>query len=320
MVTGRVDRGPRRADGRRAPRHRHADAAATRRSRTSLGVPHLVVAVNKMDLVGYDRARFDEIVATFRAFAARSGIGTARFVPMSASSGDMVVERGDRLGWYDGPTLLGLLETVDVESALDRAPLRFPVQLVQRASPHGRRRYLGRIEAGAVHVGDRVAVLPSGRETRVRAIHTYDAPLDRRRLHASIALELDDELDVSRGDLIVRAGEAPAVVSRIAADVAWLADTPLDSRRGTSFAHATREVRARVESLAWRWDVETQTREVHPSTLEANGIGRVALTLGAPIADRRLPRDPADRRVPAHRRDDARDRRRRDGARMTWRC
>ena len=106
----------------------------------------------------------------------------------------------------------------------------------------------------------------------------------RRYVHASIALELDDDLDVSRGDLLVRAGEAPAVVSRIAADVAWLADAPLDSRRTYLLRHATREVRARVESLAWRWDVETQTREVHPSTLEANGIGRVALMLGAPIA------------------------------------
>jgi len=266
---------------------RHGIVTQTRRHATLahlLGVPHLVVAVNKMDLVGYERARFDEIVAAFRAFAARSGIGAARFVPMSASVGDMVVDRGERLGWYDGPTLLGLLETVDVESALDRAPLRFPVQLVQRPSPGGGRRYLGRVEVGAVRVGDRVAVLPSGRETRVRAIHTHDARLERAGLHASIALELDDDLDVSRGDLLVRAGEAPAVVSRIAADVAWLADAPLDSRRTYLLRHATREVRARVESLAWRWDVETQTREVHPSTLEANGIGRVALMLGAPIA------------------------------------
>jgi len=266
---------------------RHGIVTQTRRHATLahlLGVPHLVVAVNKMDLVGYERARFDEIVAAFRAFAARSGIGAARFVPMSASVGDMVVDRGERLGWYDGPTLLGLLETVDVESALDRAPLRFPVQLVQRPSPGGGRRYLGRVEAGAVRVGDRVAVLPSGRETRVRAIHTHDARLERAGLHASIALELDDDLDVSRGDLLVRAGEAPAVVARIAADVAWLADAPLDSRRTYLLRHATREVRARVESLAWRWDVETQTREVHPSTLEANGIGRVALMLGAPIA------------------------------------
>jgi sulfate adenylyltransferase subunit 1 len=266
---------------------RHGIVTQTRRHATLahlLGVPHLVVAVNKMDLVGYERARFDEIVAAFRAFAARSGIGAAQFVPMSASAGDMVVDRGERLGWYDGPTLLGLLETVDVESALDRAPLRFPVQLVQRPSPDGGRRYLGRVEAGAVRVGDRVAVLPSGRETRVRAIHTHDARLESAGLHASIALELEDDLDVSRGDLLVRAGEAPAVVSRIAADVAWLADVPLDSRRTYLLRHATREVRARVESLAWRWDVETQTREVHPSTLEANGIGRVALTLGAPIA------------------------------------
>jgi sulfate adenylyltransferase subunit 1 len=249
-----------------------------------LGVPHLVVAINKMDLVGYDRARFDEIVTAFRAFAARSGIGATRFVPMSASVGDMVVDRGDRLGWYDGPTLLGLLETVDVRNTLDRAPLRFPVQLVQRSVSGGARRYLGRIEAGAVRVGERVSVLPSGRETRVRAIHTYDGPLDRAGLHASVALELDDELDVSRGDLIVRAGEAPAVVSRIAADLAWLADAPLDPRRSYVLRHATREVRARVESLTWRWDVETQTREVHPATLEANGIGRASLTLGAPIA------------------------------------
>jgi sulfate adenylyltransferase subunit 1 len=266
---------------------RHGVLAQTRRHATLahlLGVPHLVVAVNKMDLAGYDRARFDAIVADFRAFAARSGIGAARFVPMSASNGDMVVERGERLVWYDGPTLLRLLETVDVESALDRAPLRFPVQLVQRPADGGARRYLGRVEAGTVSVGDRVAVLPSGRDTRVRAIHSYDAPLEHAGLHASIALELDDALDVSRGDLIVRAGEAPPVVSRLAADLAWLADAPLDPRRTYVLRHATREVRARVESLAWRWDVETQTRDLHPPTLDANGIGRVSLALGAPIA------------------------------------
>ena len=266
---------------------RHGIVTQTRRHATLahlIGVPHLVVAVNKMDLVGYDRSRFDAIVAAFRAFAARSGIGAARFVPMSASAGDMVVNRGDRLGWYDGPTLLGLLEGVDVTSALDRAPFRFPVQLVQRPASDGGRRYLGRVEAGAVRVGDRVAVLPSGRETRVRAIHTHDARLDQAGLHASIAIELDDELDVSRGDLIVRAGEVPPVVTRLAADVAWLADVPLDPRRTYVLRHATREVRARVESLAWRWDVETQTRDLHPPTLEANGIGRVGLTLGAPIA------------------------------------
>ena len=266
---------------------RHGILAQTRRHATLahlVGVPHLVVAVNKMDLVDWRQERYAEIVASFRAFAARTGIGDVRFVPLSAALGDMVVDRGARLGWYDGPTLLEVLEGAEVERTLDRAPLRFPVQLVARPSATIGRRYLGRVEAGHAAVGDRVVVLPSGRETRIRAIRTHDASVDAAGLHASVALELDDDLDVSRGDLIVRAGEAPRVVTRLAADVAWLADAPLDARRTYLVRHATREVRARVDTLAWRWDVEAQARELHPASLAANDIARIALVLAGPVA------------------------------------
>ena len=266
---------------------RHGIATQTRRHATLahlLGIPHLVVAVNKMDLVDWRQERYAGIVAAFGEFATRTGIDNVRYVPMSAALGDMVVSRGDHLPWYAGPTLLQVLETAEVESTLDRAPLRFPVQYVVRPTDGASRRYLGRVEAGSLGVGDRVAVLPSGRTTTVRAIRTHDATVERAGVHASVGLELNDDLDVSRGDMIARVGEAPDVTTRLDADVAWLADEPLDPRRTYVLRHATREVRARVESLYWRWNVETQERDLHPAALEGNDIGRLRLALGAPVA------------------------------------
>jgi sulfate adenylyltransferase subunit 1 len=265
---------------------RHGIVRQTRRHATLahlLGIPHLVVAVNKMDLVDWRQEQFDSIVAAFREFAKRTGIGDVAFVPMSATLGDMVVDRGDNLAWYAGPTLLQILETVEVEQTLDLAPLRFPVQYVARPTADVPRRYLGRIESGSLAVGDEVFVLPSERRTRIREIHTYDGALSRAGLHASVGLVLDDEVDVSRGDMIVKAGELPRASSRLTADLCWLADTPLDPARTYVIKHTTREVRARVERIEWRWDVTTQDRELGGRSLSANDIARVRLLLAQPV-------------------------------------
>jgi sulfate adenylyltransferase subunit 1 len=261
---------------------RHGIVRQTRRHATLthlLGIPHLVVAVNKMDLVQWRHDRFNAIVGEFRAFAARTGIDDVRFVPMSATAGDMVVDRGDSLGWYAGPTLLQILETVDVEESLDLAPSRFPVQYVARPTADAPRRYLGRIESGSLAVGDDITVLPSGRRTRIRGIQSYEGPLSRAGLHASVALVLEDDIDVSRGDMIAKAGESPRTATRLEADLCWLADAPLEPARTYLLKHTTREVRARVERIDWRWDVSTQSRDPSEHPLSTNDIARVRLLL-----------------------------------------
>ena len=269
---------------------RHGVVKQTRRHATLahlVGIPHLVVAVNKMDLVGWRQDAFDAIVADFRVFAGRSGIGDVRFVPMSALEGDMVVDRGENLPWYDGPTLLQILETVEVTQTLASAPLRFPVQYVARPTATLPRGYMGRIESGAVSVGDRVTALPSGITTRVREIRTFDGAQPRAGLHAAVTLVVDDELDISRGDMFVRADAPPAITRSVDATVCWLGDTPLDPQRKYLLRHTTREVRARVERIDYLWNVTTQEREPAPVTLVRNDIGRATLTLAQPVfADR----------------------------------
>ena len=254
-----------------------------------LGIRHLVVAVNKMDLLDFDETAYARIVADFREFAKRTGIDDAgvRYVPMSALGGDMVVERGDRLDWYSGPTLLEILETTPVGLGAKHAGFRFPVQYVSRPANDTGRGYLGRVEAGSVQVGDSVTVLPSGRATTVRAIATFEGTRDQARLHDTVTIALADEVDIARGDILVRAAEAPEAVKELDATLCWLDERPLDVRRTYILRHATREVRARVTRLDHLWNVSTQSREPAPSALAMNDIGQATVSLASPIvADR----------------------------------
>jgi len=246
-----------------------------------------VVADNKMDLVDFREDVFATVVADFASFADGHGVEGVRFIPMSARDGDMVVDRGDRLDWYDGPTLLQVLETAEVSQRDVGTDLRLPVQFVARADGTRPRAYLGRIEAGTIAAGDAVAVLPSGRTTRVKALWANDGRIESAGVHASVAVELEDDLDISRGDLIVPAGNAPAPVRAVEADIAWLGTAPLDPRRTYALRHTTRDVRARVTRIADRWNVETQRREAANGALAMNDIGRVEIALAQPVvADR----------------------------------
>jgi sulfate adenylyltransferase subunit 1 len=254
-----------------------------------VGIRQLVVAVNKMDLVDWREENYARIVASFRAFAQRTGIDEAcvRYVPLSALAGDMVVERGARLGWYTGPTLLEILESAHTEAAGSRGELRFPVQFVSRPTEGTRRGYLGRVESGAVGVGDRVVVLPSGASTLVREIRTFDGSRSRAFPGDAVTIELNDEIDVSRGDMIVSADRAPEPARSVQATVCWLSERPLDRRRTYFLRHTTREVRARIDRIDELWNVSTQSREPAPEALAMNDIGDVSIALAQPIvADR----------------------------------
>jgi sulfate adenylyltransferase subunit 1 len=250
-----------------------------------VGIPHLVVAVNKMDLVGWSEARFEEIRQDYLAFAAKLGIGDVRFIPISALAGDGVVERGTNLGWWSGPTLLELLEAAPAAHTERAEPLRFPVQWVcrpQRTEHHDFRGFTGRVEAGAVAVGDEVLHLPSGRSTRVREIRLGEALLDDAVAEQSVTLVLEDELDVSRGDMLVHPGAAPAATRKVDATLCWLSEAPLSTARRYLVRHTTRETKAQIAEIAWRVDLADLERK--PATgLAMNDIGRVSLRLAQPI-------------------------------------
>ncbi|HEY7933937.1 MAG TPA: GTP-binding protein [Solirubrobacteraceae bacterium] len=253
-----------------------------------LGIPHLVVAVNKMDLVEHSQERFGELVAQFSAFAEKL-VGERRdiaYIPMSALDGDNVVERSGVMDWYEGPTLLELLEEVEV--AYDHpydTPARFPVQWVIRpASGSDYRGYAGQLASGALRVGERVTVFPGGQSTRIAAIDTYDGDLGEALAPMSLTLRLEDELDVSRGEMICRPEEAPTVASELEADLCWMADEPLKPGGRYRIKHTTRDASAIVSELIDRVDVHTLERAEGPAQLALNDIGRVRLRTSAPLA------------------------------------
>ena len=257
-----------------------------------VGIPHLVVAVNKMDLVDHDQAVFERIRADYLAFAEGQGIADVRFIPISALNGDMIVERGEHLSWYDGPTLIEVLESAAPAPRAQAKAFRFPVQFVCRpqdaANPelHDYRGFMGRVEAGEIAVGDAVTVLPSGARSRVKRIELGGVALASAIHQQSVTLLLEDEIDISRGDLIVKSAEAPEPVKHIEATVCWLSETPLSPARTYLLRHGTREVKARVARIAHRLDVNTLAHEA-ATTLAMNDIARLQLKLAQPIvADR----------------------------------
>jgi len=249
-----------------------------------LGIPHLVVAVNKMDLVGYDEETFDAIVTDFTAFARNLDVADVAFIPMSALHGDNVVERSDAMGWYGGLPLLEHLEAVEIASDRNLDELRFPVQYVVRDPRSDYRGYAGRLAGGVVRPGDEVLVLPSGRTTTVEAIDTYDGELSEAFPPLSVTLRLAHDLDISRGDLICGVADRPSLERELAVDVCWMTDAPLRPRGRCLIKHAAHTVPAIVDELVDRVDVHTLDREPGPAELGLNDIGRVLLRTARPVA------------------------------------
>jgi len=245
-----------------------------------LGIRHLFVAINKMDLAGYARARFERICRDFRRFAEPMAIHDLRFFPISALRGDMVVERGDAIGWYDGPTLLEALETVPVQDEAAALPFRFPVQLVLRGE---RRSYAGRVASGCVRAGDEILVLPSGRRTTVSEILAFDGPRDAAFAADSVALRLADEIDLARGDLLADPERPARLMKAVEATVCWLDDEPLRPEARYLLKHTTHTVQARVARLDHKVDVHTLAPVAPDGPLAMNEIAGVRLSLQHPI-------------------------------------
>ncbi|GIG20480.1 sulfate adenylyltransferase subunit 1 [Cellulomonas chitinilytica] len=270
-----------------------------------LGVPHVVLAVNKMDLVDFDETTFRTIADDFAQYAAAIGLTDVQAVPLSALDGDNVVDRSARTPWYDGPTLLDHLESVPVDRDAHTEAFRFPVQVVirPRTPEHpDYRGYAGRIASGVVRVGDEVTVLPSGKASTITGIDTFDGPLDEAHAPQSVTLRLADDVDVARGDVLVPSGSTVTVGQDLEGTVCWLAERRSVLGARVLVRIGTRTVRALLREVNARLDVDTQTVEVWdgvdtlhavdatdtssdvaPRALTLNAIGRVKVRLAEPV-------------------------------------
>ena len=249
---------------------------------------HVIIAINKMDLVGFAEARFAELRGDVLALAARLDAPVPHVIPMCARDGDNVVHASGHMPWFQGAPLLACLEALPPdEETYDALPFRFPVQLVQRlGSGNGcaRRRYLGRIEAGAVRVGDDVLVAPGGARTRVR--HLCEHARDIASAHAgmSISLEVEDDLDIGRGDVLASADRPPRTTRSVSTTICWFADETPDPRRPLLLRHGTRTVAARIDAVSAKLDFDTLDWTPHAQGLTQNDVAQIDLVLAEPIA------------------------------------
>jgi sulfate adenylyltransferase subunit 1 len=261
-----------------------------------VGIPHIVVAVNKMDLVNYDQAIYDKICADYLVFANEIGLAQSKsaagndisFIPMSALNGDMLVDRLDNMPWYTGNTMIEMLEAAPSAHTEHNEPFRFPVQFVCRPHAsdnpelHDFRGFMGRIESGEISVGDAVTVLPNGYQSKVKAIQLGEDQLQSATTEQSITLLLEDEIDTSRGDMIVKSSEAQEPVKQIDAFVCWLSETPMSTARTYIIRHTTRESKAKIGTIQYKVDVNT-LEEQASTDLKMNDIARITFKLAQPL-------------------------------------
>jgi bifunctional enzyme CysN/CysC len=253
---------------------------------TLLEVPHLVLCVNKMDLVDYSQEVFDRIHEEFRAFATKLRVPDLTVIPVSALRGDNVVSRSPNMPWYEGSSLLHHLENVHVASDRNLIDVRFPVQYVIRPRSdawHDYRGYAGQVAGGVLKAGDDVMVLPSGLTTRIAAIETADGPVKEAFAPMSVTVRLEDDLDVSRGDMICRPHNSPAVSQELEAMVCWMTDKPLRPGAKLAVKHTTRSARTVVRALRYQLNINTLHRDEEATELGLNAIGRVHLRTTQPL-------------------------------------
>ncbi|RJG05605.1 sulfate adenylyltransferase [Noviherbaspirillum cavernae] len=251
-----------------------------------LRIEHVIVAVNKMDLVNYDQVVYDRIVNAYQQFAQQLGLTDIRPIPLSALAGDNVVERGDKMPWYSGPTLIELLESLSVYDESHDEPFRFPVQLVARHNGHEAndfRGYMGRVEAGKVSKGDKLVVQPGGQSATVKDILTLDGSLDSAVVGQSVTVLLDEYVDISRGDMLAAADRPATLLKTVDAEICWLSEEPLDMRRKYWLKHTTKQVAARVTKIDTLLDINTQERRA-ADALKLNDIATVSINVQQALA------------------------------------
>jgi sulfate adenylyltransferase subunit 1 len=254
-----------------------------------LRIPHLVVAINKMDLVGWSQERFLEIKDQFEEFLPRLDIKDVKFIPVSALNGDNIVTASPHTPWYPGPTLLGHLETVHIASDWNLTNFRFPVQWVNRPnnptdhSLHDFRGLSGQVSGGVVKVGQKVMVLPSGFTSTVKQIWTLDGPLEEAFSPQSVTLVLEHDLDISRGDVIVDAADLPGAANELQAKICWMAPRPLTAGRQFLLKHTTQTVKAAVTAIEDRINISTFDKETDVAELAMNDLGEIRIKTAKPL-------------------------------------
>ena len=251
-----------------------------------LKIPHIIVCVNKMDLVNYDEQVFDRIVQEYKAFSSKLEISDIQFVPISALVGDNVVNRSETMTWYQGATLIHMLETVHIESDYNHIDSRFPVQYVVR--PHSKehhdfRGYAGRVAGGIFRPGDEVLVLPSGFNSRIKDIYFGDQRLDEAFAPMSVTITLEDEIDISRGDIIAKPNNQPKIEQDIDLMLCWMNQRSVNLNSKFSIRHSTRQVRGVLKEIQYKLDINSLTRVDNVSQLQMNDIARVKIHTAQPL-------------------------------------
>ena len=268
---------------------RHGVVEQTRRHSiiaSLLGIPHIAVCINKMDLVDYSQQVYDTIVKDYRHFASRLKVRDIQFLPISALRGDNVVNRTNTMPWYQGVTLLYLLETVHIGSDINHIDARFPVQSVIRPytdAHHDYRGYAGRLSSGVLRPGDRVVVLPSGFTSTIKAIEMGGEQLKEAYAPMSVTILLNDDIDISRGDMLVREGNQPRIAQDIEAMICWMGDNPMVLHGKYAVKHTTRDARCSINEIVYKLDISTLSRITNAPVISMNDIARIRLRTTTPL-------------------------------------
>jgi len=245
-----------------------------------LGIPHIVYCINKMDLVDYSQDVYNRLVKDLEAFSAKLETKDVRFIPISALIGDNVVHRSEKMDWFEGATLMHTLETVHIASDHNHIDCRFPIQNVirpQTTEHHDYRGYAGRIAGGVFKKGDAVMVLPSGFTSKIKSIDTFDGEIDEAFAPMSVAMTLEDDIDISRGDMIVRENNKPEVSQDIEAMICWMGDSPLKEKGKYALKHTSKDARCMVKEIKYKVDINTLHRNEADKVIASNDIARVTL-------------------------------------------
>jgi sulfate adenylyltransferase subunit 1 len=260
--------------------HRHSFIASL------LQIPHIVVCINKMDLVDWDQETYERIHNEYKAFASKLNIKDISFIPISALKGDNIVNRSENMPWYDGPTLMYLLETIHIGSDENHIDCRFPVQLVirpQKDEFHDYRGFAGRIAGGVFKKGDKVMALPSGFTSTIKSIDTFDGEIDQAFAPMSVTITLNDEIDISRGDMIVRENNVPISSQDVDLMVCWMNETALRPNGKYIIRHTTKECRCIIKEVKYKIDINTLHRNENEKTIGLNDIGRISIRTTEPL-------------------------------------
>lgn len=251
-----------------------------------LQIPHVIVCINKMDLVDYSEQVYTDIISQFEEFSSKLLVKDIRFIPISALNGDNVVNRSDRMEWFQGAPLLNVLENIHISSDLNKIDARFPVQTVIRPQSEGfidYRGYAGRLASGILRPGDDVTVMPSGFTSVIKTIDTFDGPVEEAFAPMSVTVTLEDDIDISRGDMIVKTNNQPEPMQEFDAMICWLHNNPARPRAKYTLMHTSNEPKAMIKNVLYKIDINTYNRDEEDKELNMNDIGRISIRTTRPI-------------------------------------